>query len=72
MTTFADNSRHDSPWAADIYNRARASGKDHPHAIRILARAWIRVIYRCWRDQVPYDAAQPRRRQRLNQPPQAA
>ena len=57
VTTFADNSRHASPWAAKIYDDARASGKDHPHAIRILARAWIRVIYRCWLDGVPYDPA---------------
>jgi transposase len=57
ITTFADNSRHDSPWAASIYNQARAAGKDHPHAVRILARAWIRVIWRCWLDQVPYDPA---------------
>jgi transposase len=55
ITTFADNSRHASPWAAEVYARARASGKDHPHAVRILARAWIRVIYRCWLDGVPYD-----------------
>jgi transposase len=57
ITTFAGNSRHASPWAAKIYNDARASGKDHPHATRILARAWIRVIYRCWLDGVPYDPA---------------
>jgi transposase len=55
ITTFADNSRHASPWAADIYNRARDSGKDHPHAVRILARAWVRIIWRCWTDQQPYD-----------------
>ncbi|MGH3094933.1 MAG: IS110 family transposase, partial [Streptosporangiales bacterium] len=55
MNTFADNSRHASPWAADIYTRARSRGHDHPHAVRILARAWIRVIYRCWHDQQPYD-----------------
>lgn len=55
MTTFADNSRHASPWAATIYNNARAAGKDHPHAVRILARAWIRVIWRCWLDGKPYD-----------------
>lgn len=54
ITTFADNSRHDSLWAADIYARARARGHDHPHAVRILARAWIRVIYHCWHDQRPY------------------
>ncbi len=57
MTIFADNSRHASPWAAKIYNNARASGKDHPHAVRILARAWIRVIWRCWLDGTPYDPA---------------
>lgn len=56
ITTFADNSRHASPWAADIYDRAIDAGKDHPHAIRILARAWIRVIWRCWIDHQPYDA----------------
>jgi transposase len=57
MTTFADNSRHESPWAAHIYNQARTAGKDHPHAVRVLARAWIRVIWRCWHDNVPYDPA---------------
>jgi transposase len=57
MTTFADNSRHASPWAAKVYNDARAAGKDHPHATRILARAWIRVIWPCWINGVPYDPA---------------
>jgi transposase len=55
ITTFADNSRHASPWAAQVYAAARAAGKDHPHAIRILARAWIRVIWPCWINGVPYD-----------------
>jgi transposase len=57
VTTFADNSRHASPWAAKVYNDARAAGKDHPHATRILARAWIRVIWPCWVNEVPYDPA---------------
>lgn len=57
LTTFADNSRHQSDWAAEIYRRARASGKDHPHAVRILARAWVRVIWRCWQAGTPYDPA---------------
>lgn len=55
MTTFADNSRHASPWAAQIYRDAIAAGKDHPHAVRVLARAWIRVIWRCWLDSTPYN-----------------
>jgi transposase len=57
ITIYADNSRHASPWAASIYNQARTASKDHPHAVRILARAWIRVIWRCWTDGVPYDPA---------------
>ncbi len=36
---FAGDSRHGNPWAADLYQRARARGHDHPHAVRILARA---------------------------------
>jgi len=65
ITTFADNSRHSSPWAADIYARARARNHDHPHAVRILARAWIRVIYRCWTEGTPYDPNQHGGAQRL-------
>lgn len=55
VTCLADNSRHASPWAADVYHRARSRGCDHPHAIRILARAWIRVLWRAWHDRLPYD-----------------
>lgn len=65
VTTFADNSRHSNPWAADIYARARARNHDHPHAVRILARAWIRVIYRCWTDATPYNPNHHRAAQRL-------
>jgi len=72
ITTFADNSRHASPWAADIYRRARTSGKDHPHAIRVLARAWVRVIWRCWIDQQPYDPSRHQGAVELASPPTAA
>ena len=57
ITTWAANSRFESPWARSIYAHARARGCDHPHAVRILARAWVRVLWRCWRDGTPYDAA---------------
>jgi transposase len=52
---FAGDSHHANPWAADLYQRARARGHDHPHAVRILARAWLHIIWRCWQDNVPYD-----------------
>jgi transposase len=55
MCVWADNSRHASAWAADVYRRARARGCDHPHAVRILARAWTRVLWRAWSSNTPYD-----------------
>ncbi len=57
VSVLADSSRHHNPWAADIYQRARARGHDHSHAIRILGRAWLRVIWRIWHDQAAYDPA---------------
>jgi transposase len=57
VATLADSTRHWHPWARDVYAKARARGQDHPHAIRTLGRAWLRVLWRCWRDRVPYDPA---------------
>jgi transposase len=57
IATLADSSRHHNPWAKDIYQRARARGKSHPHAIRILGRAWCGVIWRLWQDHDTYDPA---------------
>jgi transposase len=57
VANLADSTRHWHPWARDVYRRARARGQDHPHAIRTLGRAWIRVLWRCWQDRTPYDPA---------------
>jgi transposase len=65
IATLADTSRHTNPWAADIYNRARGRGCTHPHAIRILGRAWCAVIWRMWHDHTAYDPAQHGGLQRL-------
>src|SRR4051812_8780699 len=54
---FAADSRHANPWAANLCQRAIARGHDHPHAVRILARAWLHVIWRCWQTNTPYDPA---------------
>jgi transposase len=73
VTDFAGDSRRASPWAADLYGRARARGHDHPHAVRILARAWLFIIWHCWQDQTAYDPARHRALQTLlNQDQQAA
>lgn len=52
---FAGDSRHANPWAAEVYTNARARGHDHPHAVRILARAWLDVIWKCWTTGTAYD-----------------
>jgi transposase len=64
LTCFADNSRHACAWATEharegaaIYQKARQRGCKHAHAVRILARAWVRVLWRAWQDGKPYDPA---------------
>jgi transposase len=65
VARLADSTRHWHPWAREVYRRARARGQDHPHAIRTLGRAWIRVLWRCWQDRVPYDDTRHRNFNRL-------
>jgi transposase len=54
---FANCSRHYCEWAAAFYDLQRQRGKGHHAAVRSLAFKWIRIIYRCWKDRVPYDDA---------------
>ena len=60
LSVLADTTRHTSPWAARIYQRAKDRGCDHPHAIRIVGRAWCRVIWTCWQQGVAYDPTKHR------------
>lgn len=60
----ADTTRRSMPWARAVYQRARERGHEHAHALRILGRAWCRVIWTCWQNHEAYDptkhrAAQP-------------
>jgi transposase len=66
LVTLADTTRHTNPWARAIYQRARDRGHEHPHAIRILARAWCRVIWTCWQQRVPYDPTKHRAAHQFN------
>lgn len=60
FATLADTTRHTNPWARSVYQRARDRGHEHAHALRILARAWCRVIWTCWHQRVPYDPTKHR------------
>jgi transposase len=68
ITGFADNSRHSSAWADDRYRQARARGAHHPHAVRIVARGWIRVIWACGSTDTVYDPSRHRGEQLLATP----
>ncbi|PIE16546.1 MAG: IS110 family transposase [Proteobacteria bacterium] len=69
ICTWANNSRRASDWAAHVYQRARARGCDHPHATRILARAWCRVLWRVWQDGGTYDVERHAAARALIPPP---
>lgn len=65
LCDFAGDCRRANPWAENLYQRARARGHDHPHAVRILGRAWANIIWRCWQDGVAYDPTRHNALQRV-------
>lgn len=42
-------------WAKAYYEAYTARGGRHQAALRALAFKWIRILFRCWKDRVPYD-----------------
>lgn len=55
LVDWAQDTPRANAWARDTYDRARARGCRHPHAARILAQGWTRILWRCWHDHTPYD-----------------
>ena len=54
---FAGHSIPLCEWAGAYYHMQRKSGKGHHAAVRALAYKWIRIIFRCWKDRLPYNDA---------------
>jgi len=52
---FAGHSLEKSIWAKSFYDMMRERGKKHHTAIRALAFKWIRIMYVCWNQSIPYD-----------------
>ena len=42
-------------WAGAYYHQQRHKGASHQMAVRSLAFKWIRILYRCWKSQIPYN-----------------
>ena len=55
LIDWAQDTPRANDWARDTYDRARARGCRHPHAARILAQGWTRILWRCWHDRAPYN-----------------
>lgn len=56
LVDWAQDTPRANAWARDTYDRARARGCRHPHAARILAQGWTRILWRCWQEGNTYDA----------------
>ena len=54
---WASESIRFSFWAKAYYHQQREKGKTHQMAVRALAFKWIRILFRCWQDRIPYDEA---------------
>ena len=52
---WAGFSIHYSFWAKAYYEQQKSKGKPHNSIIRSLAFKWIRIVFRCWKTNTPYD-----------------
>lgn len=53
---WAYNSMKESPWAAAAFREARDQrGQRFHRALRGLSARWMRILWRCWTDNEPYD-----------------
>lgn len=55
VVEWAGHSRKKCAWAREYYQKQRDKGKTHHAAVRALGYKWLRILYRCWKDDVPYD-----------------
>ena len=42
-------------WARIYYEQQRDKGASHQAAVRALAFKWIRIVFRCWQNRIPYN-----------------
>jgi transposase len=42
-------------WARAYYEQQKSKGKPHNTIMRSLAFKWIRIMFKCWKEQTPYD-----------------
>lgn len=52
---WAFTSTRECEWARRVYDDGRARGQGKYRALRGLGGRWMRILWRCWTDHVPYD-----------------
>jgi len=52
---YANESIRHSLWARAFYQMHKAAQKSHWVIIRALSYKWIRILFRCWQQRMPYD-----------------
>jgi transposase len=67
---YAASSMKFCDWARAFYDKQTKKGKSRHAALRSLAFKWIRIMYRCWVDRLPYD--EKRHLTSIAQPAEAA
>lgn len=61
-TTFCDGC-----WAVQFYQRKRSEGATHYVALRCLAKHWLKILHRIWKDRITYNEQLHQANQRRNQ-----
>jgi transposase len=69
---FARCSLRKCAWARQFYAEQRRRGKGYGTALRNLGTKWLRILFRMWQEQTPYDEAKYLKRQAERQAPRAA
>ncbi len=57
----------DDCWATQFYQRKRSEGATHYVALRCLAKRWLKILYRIWKDHTAYNEQLHQANQRRNQ-----
>ena len=55
LQLFADQTRHDCPWAQAFYTKQRQRGHTHHQALRALAHRWLKILLAMRRTGSTYD-----------------
>lgn len=55
MVEYAKSSIKFCPWAQQLYQDLKRKGKGTFAAFRTLAFKWLRILFRCWKNNTPYD-----------------